>query len=146
MWNHNWWYVWCIGTYDNMLIYYCRILLCLRIYSVTTSSMYLLLFFEPSSIAFETLQVLLTFFYTKTSLFWSTCLADVSNFNLQAIVVHVFQLLDIWMHHAGDSANCRLFKILNMSSAGDFRFSFQLHLLVKHARVLLNWKKTVRWF
>ncbi|KAL8520019.1 hypothetical protein ACS0TY_010817 [Phlomoides rotata] len=68
------------------------ILLCLTIYSATTSSMFLLLFFEPFSIAFETLQ---------------------------AIVVHGFQLLDIWMHHsAGDSSNCRLFKIFNMSSAG----------------------------
>ncbi|KAH6771297.1 RPM1 interacting protein 2 [Perilla frutescens var. hirtella] len=68
------------------------ILLCLMIYRATTLSTFLLLFFEPSSIAFETLQ---------------------------AIVVHGFQLLDIWMHHcAGDAANCRLSKIFNMSSAG----------------------------
>ncbi|XP_057776771.1 E3 ubiquitin protein ligase RIN2 isoform X3 [Salvia miltiorrhiza] len=68
------------------------IFLCLTIYSAMTSSIFLLLFFEPSSIAFETLQ---------------------------AIVVHGFQLLDIWMHHsAGDAANCRLSKIFNMSSAG----------------------------
>ncbi|XP_042053500.1 E3 ubiquitin protein ligase RIN2-like [Salvia splendens] len=68
------------------------ILLCLRIYSTMTSSIFLLLFFEPSSIAFETLQ---------------------------AIVVHGFQLLDIWMHHsAGDASNFRLSKIFNMTSAG----------------------------
>ncbi|KAL1550363.1 E3 ubiquitin protein ligase rin2 [Salvia divinorum] len=68
------------------------ILLCLTIYSTMTSSIFLLLFFEPSSIAFETLQ---------------------------AVVVHGFQLLDIWMHHsAGDASNFRLSKIFNMSSAG----------------------------
>ncbi|KAL3638334.1 hypothetical protein CASFOL_017705 [Castilleja foliolosa] len=64
---------------------------CLIIYNATSSPMFLLLFFEPSSIAFETLQ---------------------------AIVVHGFQLLEIWFHHsAGDSANCRLFKILDISPA-----------------------------
>ncbi|KAI3471047.1 hypothetical protein Pfo_027710 [Paulownia fortunei] len=68
------------------------ILLCLTIYSASTSSLFLLLFFEPSSIAFETLQ---------------------------AIVVHGFQLLEIWMHHsAGDSVNCRLSQIFDMSSTG----------------------------
>lgn len=45
----------------------------------------------------------------------------VCQFFIQAIVVHGFQLLDIWMHHsAGDTANCGSSKILNMSSAGDF--------------------------
>ncbi|XP_047964466.1 E3 ubiquitin protein ligase RIN2-like [Salvia hispanica] len=68
------------------------ILLCVTIYSAMPSSIFLLLFFEPSSIAFETLQ---------------------------AIAVHGFQLLDIWMHHsAGDAANSQLSKIFNMSSAG----------------------------
>ncbi|GFQ05864.1 E3 ubiquitin protein ligase rin2 [Phtheirospermum japonicum] len=68
------------------------ILACLIIYNATSSPMFLLLFFEPSSIAFETLQ---------------------------AIVIHGFQLLEIWFHHsAGDSANCRLFKILDISPAG----------------------------
>ncbi|KAI3458294.1 hypothetical protein Pfo_014957 [Paulownia fortunei] len=68
------------------------IVLCLTIYSATSSSMFLLLFFEPSSIAFETLQ---------------------------AIVVHGFQLLELWLHHsAGDGANCRLSKIFDMSPAG----------------------------
>ncbi|KAL3652489.1 hypothetical protein CASFOL_002170 [Castilleja foliolosa] len=68
------------------------ILACVIIYNATSSTMYLLLFFEPSSIAFETLE---------------------------AIVVHGFQLLEIWFHHsAGDSKNCRLFKILDISPAG----------------------------
>ncbi|KAK9292403.1 hypothetical protein L1049_020370 [Liquidambar formosana] len=47
--------------------------LCLLIYRTLGSSMFLLLFFEPFSIAFETLQ---------------------------AIVVHGFQLLDIWLNHS----------------------------------------------
>ncbi|PIN22400.1 E3 ubiquitin ligase [Handroanthus impetiginosus] len=67
-------------------------MLCLSIYSATSSSTFLLLFFEPLSIAFETLQ---------------------------AIVVHGFQLLEIWLHHsAGDGANCRLSKIFDISPAG----------------------------
>ncbi|XP_073310084.1 E3 ubiquitin protein ligase RIN2-like [Primulina huaijiensis] len=68
------------------------ILLCLTLYSVTSSSISLLLFFEPSSIGFETLQ---------------------------AIVVHGFQFLEIWLHHAaGDGANCRLSKIFDISPTG----------------------------
>ncbi|KAG8390247.1 hypothetical protein BUALT_Bualt01G0063900 [Buddleja alternifolia] len=68
------------------------ILLCVTIYIETSSSMYLLLFFEPSSIAFETLQ---------------------------AIVVHGFQFLEIWLHDsADDSADCRLLKSFNIYSAG----------------------------
>ncbi|KAL6529522.1 E3 ubiquitin protein ligase rin2 [Orobanche gracilis] len=68
------------------------ILLCLIIYNATSSPMFLLLFFEPSSIAFETLQ---------------------------AIVVHGFQLLEIWFHHsAGDITSWRLSKIFDISPAG----------------------------
>ncbi|KAL0317637.1 UNVERIFIED_CONTAM: E3 ubiquitin protein ligase RIN2 [Sesamum angustifolium] len=67
-------------------------LLCLTIHNAASSSMFLLLFFEPLSIAFETLQ---------------------------AIVVHGFQLLEIWLHHsAGDGASCRLSKIFDVSPAG----------------------------
>ncbi|CAA2988666.1 E3 ubiquitin ligase RIN2 [Olea europaea subsp. europaea] len=66
--------------------------LCFTIYSATSLSVSLLLFFEPSSIAFETLQ---------------------------AMVVHGFQLLEIWVHHsAGDIANFRLSKIFDISPAG----------------------------
>ncbi|KAL2550132.1 E3 ubiquitin protein ligase RIN2 [Forsythia ovata] len=66
--------------------------LCFTMYSATSSSVSLLLFFEPSSIAFETLQ---------------------------ALVVHGFQLLEICLHHsAGDIANCRLSKIFDISPAG----------------------------
>lgn len=68
------------------------ILLCLTIHNAASSSMFLLLFFEPLSIAFETLQ---------------------------AIVVHGFQLLEIWLHHSAvDGASCRLSKIFDVSPAG----------------------------
>lgn len=68
------------------------IMLCLEIHRTLSSSMSLLLFFEPLSIAFETMQ---------------------------AIVVHGFQLLDIWINHsAWDSANCHISKIFDISAAG----------------------------
>ncbi|GMY07801.1 E3 ubiquitin protein ligase RIN2 isoform X2 [Fagus crenata] len=70
---------------------FCWIWLCLVIYRTLSSSMFLLLFFEPFSIAFETMQ---------------------------AILVHGFQLLDIWIHSAGNSANCQRFKFLDTSAAG----------------------------
>lgn len=55
-------------------------------------SVFLLLFFEPLSIAFETLQ---------------------------AILVHGFQLLDIWIHHsAGNTTNSKITKLMDMSAAG----------------------------
>ncbi|PSS32432.1 E3 ubiquitin protein like [Actinidia chinensis var. chinensis] len=64
--------------------------LCLVIYRTLGSSMFLLLFFEPISIAFETLQ---------------------------AIVVHGFQLLDIWLHHsAGNNTNCETSKVFDISA------------------------------
>lgn len=110
---------------------FCRILLCLTIYSAMTSSIYLLLFFEPSSIAFETLQVMLLFLLDQNKhVMENEFELTVCKFFIQAIVVHGFQLLDIWMHHsAGDAANCRLSKIFNMSSAGDFanKHSFFFH-------------------
>lgn len=65
---------------------------CLLIYQTIPSSMFLLLFFEPLSIAFETLQ---------------------------AILVHGFQLLDIWVHHsAGNTTDSKISKLLDMSAAG----------------------------
>ncbi|KAK1421389.1 hypothetical protein QVD17_23687 [Tagetes erecta] len=65
---------------------------CLLIYQRIPSSVFLLLFFEPLSIAFETLQ---------------------------AILVHGFQLLDIWLHHsAGNTTNSKISKLLDMSAAG----------------------------
>ncbi|CAN1265355.1 E3 ubiquitin protein ligase RIN2 [Linum perenne] len=65
---------------------------CLGIYRTSGSPMLLLLFFEPLSIAFETMQ---------------------------AMLVHGFQLLDIWHHHsAGDSANCQRFKFFDSLRAG----------------------------
>ncbi|CDP05329.1 unnamed protein product [Coffea canephora] len=66
--------------------------LCLAVYTTISSPTSYLLFFEPLSIAFETLQ---------------------------AIVVHGFQLLDVWLHHsAGDTANCRISKLLDLSATG----------------------------
>lgn len=69
--------------------------LCLVIYKTVTSSMFLLLFFEPLSIAFETLQ---------------------------AIVVHGFQLLDVWLHHsAGSSSISKLFDISSSGSLSEWK-------------------------
>ncbi|XP_057476686.1 E3 ubiquitin protein ligase RIN2-like [Actinidia eriantha] len=66
--------------------------LCLAIYRTLDSSMFLLLFFEPLSIAFETLQ---------------------------AVVVHGFQLLDIWLNHsAGNNTSCQRSKLFDISAAG----------------------------
>ncbi|WCJ36482.1 E3 ubiquitin protein ligase RIN2 [Euphorbia peplus] len=66
--------------------------LCLLIYKTLDSSMFLLLFFEPFSIAFETMQ---------------------------AMLVHGFQLLDIWLHHSpGNSENCQRFKFFDSIAAG----------------------------
>ncbi|KAL5569935.1 hypothetical protein UlMin_026510 [Ulmus minor] len=66
--------------------------LCLVIYKTLALSVFLLLLFEPLSIAFETLQ---------------------------AILVHGFQLLDIWVHHSEwSSSNCDRFKFFNTSAAG----------------------------
>ncbi|GFZ15199.1 RPM1 interacting protein 2 [Actinidia rufa] len=66
--------------------------LCLAIYRALDSSMFLLLFFEPLSIAFETLQ---------------------------AVVVHGFQLLDIWLNHsAGNNTSCQSSKLFDISAAG----------------------------
>ncbi|CAK9309363.1 unnamed protein product [Citrullus colocynthis] len=65
---------------------------CLMIYRTLGLSLFLLLFFEPLSIAFETLQ---------------------------AILVHGFQLLDIWLHHsAGNNSNCQISKFFNMTIPG----------------------------
>ncbi|XP_076910164.1 E3 ubiquitin protein ligase RIN2-like [Bidens hawaiensis] len=88
------------GTYFRV---YCVLLLvvvvdiiwirtCLLIYQTISSPVFLLLFFEPLSIAFETLQ---------------------------AILVHGFQLLDVWLHHStGNTKNSKLSKLLDMSAAG----------------------------
>ncbi|KAJ0041994.1 hypothetical protein Pint_17220 [Pistacia integerrima] len=66
--------------------------LCLIMCRILDSSMSLLLFFEPLSVAFETMQ---------------------------AILVHGFQLLDIWIHHAaGNSTNCERPKFFDTSAAG----------------------------
>ncbi|XP_059666951.1 E3 ubiquitin protein ligase RIN2-like [Cornus florida] len=66
--------------------------LCLGISRTLVSSMFILLFFEPLSISFETLQ---------------------------AILVHGFQLLDIWLHHSAENnTNCQGSKLVDMSAAG----------------------------
>lgn len=66
--------------------------MCLLLFKTLDSSMLLLLFFEPLSVAFETMQ---------------------------AILVHGFQLLDIWLHHsAGNSTNCARSKFFDTLAAG----------------------------
>ncbi|XP_050384984.1 E3 ubiquitin protein ligase RIN2-like [Argentina anserina] len=66
--------------------------LCVMIYKTLGLYMFLLLLFEPFSIAFETLQ---------------------------AILVHGFQLLDIWLHHsAWNDANCERSKLFDTSATG----------------------------
>ncbi|XP_010035025.2 E3 ubiquitin protein ligase RIN2 [Eucalyptus grandis] len=66
--------------------------LSLMIHKTLGSSMFLLLLFELFCVIFETLQ---------------------------AIVVHGFQLLDIWVNHsAGNSSGCRMFKFIDTSAAG----------------------------
>eukprot|EP00262_Sarcandra_glabra_P020017 TRINITY_DN783_c0_g1_i1.p1 TRINITY_DN783_c0_g1~~TRINITY_DN783_c0_g1_i1.p1 ORF type:complete len:589 (+),score=56.43 TRINITY_DN783_c0_g1_i1:506-2272(+) len=66
--------------------------LCMIIYKATNSSMFLLLFFEPLSIAFETMQ---------------------------AIMVHGFQLLDMWHRHSVDSStDCQGTQPIDRSAAG----------------------------
>uniref|UniRef100_A0A2C9UIP3 RING-type domain-containing protein n=1 Tax=Manihot esculenta TaxID=3983 RepID=A0A2C9UIP3_MANES len=66
--------------------------LCLVIYKTLNSSIFLLLFFEPFSIAFETMQ---------------------------AMLVHGFQLLDIWLYHStGNSTNCQRLKFFDAVAAG----------------------------
>lgn len=80
-----------------LLVFFVNILwlsLCLTIYKRMNSSTLLLLFFEPLSIAFETLQ---------------------------AIVVHGFQFLDVWLHDsAGDTGKCRISKLFDFSATGSF--------------------------
>uniref|UniRef100_A0A7C9CTF9 RING-type domain-containing protein n=1 Tax=Opuntia streptacantha TaxID=393608 RepID=A0A7C9CTF9_OPUST len=65
---------------------------CTALSGALVSSTYWLLFFEPLSIAFETLQ---------------------------AILVHGFQLMDVWLHHsAAENSDCQRSKIFNTSTAG----------------------------
>ncbi|XVF49357.1 hypothetical protein PTKIN_Ptkin04bG0005100 [Pterospermum kingtungense] len=63
------------------------------LYKRVNSSMFLLLFFEPLSIAFETMQ---------------------------AILVHGFQLLEISLHSVGNSADCQRAKLFDLSATGSF--------------------------
>ncbi|XVF54972.1 hypothetical protein PTKIN_Ptkin05aG0223400 [Pterospermum kingtungense] len=61
------------------------------LYKTLNSSMFLLLVFEPLSIAFETMQ---------------------------AILVHGFQLLEISLHSMGSNENCQRAKLFDLSAAG----------------------------
>ncbi|XP_022736048.1 E3 ubiquitin protein ligase RIN2-like isoform X1 [Durio zibethinus] len=63
------------------------------LYNTLNSSMFMLLFFEPLSIAFETMQ---------------------------AILVHGFQLLEISLHSVGNSEDCQRAKHFDLSAAGSF--------------------------
>ncbi|KAJ8772131.1 hypothetical protein K2173_027308 [Erythroxylum novogranatense] len=73
-------------------VYWIR--LCLDIYRTTSSALILLSFYEPLSVAFETMQ---------------------------AILVHGFQLIEIWLYHsAGNDSDCQRFKIFDKIRAGSF--------------------------
>ncbi|CAN7081672.1 unnamed protein product [Brassica oleracea var. botrytis] len=66
--------------------------LSLMTYNTTGSSVYLLLLFEPCSIAFETLQ---------------------------ALLIHGFQLLDMWINHlAASNSDCQRSKLVDSMTAG----------------------------
>ncbi|KAJ8632185.1 hypothetical protein MRB53_025521 [Persea americana] len=67
--------------------------LCVLIHKALPSNACLLLFFEPFSIAFETLQ---------------------------AIMVHGFQLLDMWHRHSVDNSDCQQPRLLDRLVAGSF--------------------------
>ncbi|XP_020867639.1 E3 ubiquitin protein ligase RIN3 isoform X2 [Arabidopsis lyrata subsp. lyrata] len=70
----------------------CWIKLSLMIYSTIGSSVYLLLLFEPCSVAFETLQ---------------------------ALLIHGFQLLDMWINHfAVKNSDCQRSKFYDSMTAG----------------------------
>ncbi|CAA6663303.1 unnamed protein product [Spirodela intermedia] len=83
---------------------------CMVIYKVLDSSMFLLLFFEPSSIAFETLQ---------------------------ALMVHGFHLLELWNRHSADhSMEC----LGIQHSCSDFSFLLDmLTLLTALGHYLIIW-------
>ncbi|MBA0639203.1 hypothetical protein Goklo_022251 [Gossypium klotzschianum] len=63
------------------------------LYKTLNPSMFLLLFFEPLSITFETMQ---------------------------AILVHGFQLLEISFHAVGNTVDCQRSKLFDLSVAGSF--------------------------
>lgn len=49
---------------------------------------------------------------------------------LQAILVHGFQLLDIWLHHsAGNNSNCQISKFFNMTIPGIIFSNTLAHLI-----------------
>nr|KAJ0220230.1 hypothetical protein LSAT_V11C200098000 [Lactuca sativa] len=79
--------------------------MCLVIYQTIPSSMFLLvLFFEPLSIAFETLQ---------------------------GILVLGFQLVDIWAHHSrGNTANSKLLTFMDTSAAASKTLFFVILLFL----------------
>ncbi|MBA0757125.1 hypothetical protein Gotri_020237 [Gossypium trilobum] len=75
------------------VVYDHRIGLSFVLYKTLNPSMFLLLFFEPLSITFETMQ---------------------------AILVHGFQLLEISFHAVGNTVDCQRSKLFDLSVAGSF--------------------------
>ncbi|KAA3458144.1 E3 ubiquitin protein ligase RIN2-like [Gossypium australe] len=74
--------------------WYCSMIgLSFVLYRTLNPSMFLLLFFEPLSITFETMQ---------------------------AILVHGFQLLEISFHAVGNTVDCQRSKLFDLSVAGSF--------------------------
>lgn len=81
--------LWLVLVVDFLWLWFC-----LAIFDALGSFTFWLLFFEPLSIAFETLQ---------------------------AIVVHGFQLMDVWVHHSSAyGADCLRSKLFDTSAAGSF--------------------------
>lgn len=130
------------------------------LYGTISSSMFFLLFYEPLSILFETSQVpsqksfafpqlndlsinIYHFFHMEFNIYWVLikfwgyvkCL-------FQAIVVHGFQLLDIWLHHSvGNSTYWGISKIFDISAAGcslNPTLSFSCGNYV-HLIIVLSW-------
>ncbi|CAH1438889.1 unnamed protein product [Lactuca virosa] len=97
-----------LGVYSVLLVVFTLdaiwIMMCLVIYQIIPSSMFLLLFFEPLSIAFETLQ---------------------------GILVHGFQLVDIWAHHSRrNTTNSKLLTLIDTSAAASKTLFFVILLFL----------------
>ncbi|MBA0821154.1 hypothetical protein Goarm_018028 [Gossypium armourianum] len=92
-------------VYDN------RIGLSFVLYKTLNPSMFLLLFFEPLSITFETMQV---------CLIYACAVFMINAIILEAILVHGFQLLEISFHAVGNTVDCQRSKLFDLSVAGSF--------------------------
>ncbi|URE21955.1 hypothetical protein MUK42_10700 [Musa troglodytarum] len=89
------------------------------IYSSHSSSLFMLLFFEPLCIAFETFQI------------FTSCAFKVGSF--MAIMVHGFQLLEICQGHSDKSAaDCSAESNIQKTAAGHYLMTWWLHGMAFH--------------